>query len=185
MASRLALAGLSVLVLVAAGCGGSSASETTTAAAPATTTSESTSGGAKSPRFTQAQWTAYQAEAKKFKQLNTSTLAKVEVCVKPHNQTPSVLQACVGDSVKNLQAETGRLGTLLTGYASSVSGACHDDLTALINYVVPYQASLMALQTTIDGDNVGAAFNARSSVETARQGGQAKQAAVEQSCAPA
>jgi hypothetical protein len=188
MAPRAALAALCVLVAVAAGCGGKSASTTTTAAAPATTTSASTTapaGGAKSPHFTQAQWTAYQAEAKKFKQLNTSTLAKVERCVKPHNQSPSVLQACVGDSVKNLQAETGRLGTLLSGYAATVSGTCHTDLAALINYVVPYQASLMALQNTIDGANVGAAFNASSSVETARQGGQAKQAAVAQSCAPA
>jgi hypothetical protein len=187
VAPRVSLAALCALVAVAAGCGGKSASTTTTAAPPAATTSASTStsGGAKSPHFTQAQWTGYQAEAKKFKQLNTSTLARVERCVKPHNQSASVLQACVGDSVKNLQAETGRLGTLLAGYAATVSGTCHSDLVALINYVVPYQASLMALQNTIDGANVAAAFNASSSVQTARQGGQAKNAAVAQSCAPA
>src|SRR6476660_8279213 len=98
MAPRAPLAALSIVLLAAAGCGGSGGSSTATAAAPATTTSASTtSGGARSPHFTQAQWASYQAEAAKFKQQNTSTLAKVEVCVKPHNQSPKVLQACVGD----------------------------------------------------------------------------------------
>jgi hypothetical protein len=175
-----------LLVALAAGCGGSGGSTSTStgtsttpaASIPATTTPDK--------GFTQAQWKHYQTTAATFKTLNTATLTKVAACAKTagHAAGHGVVEKCVGNSLTQLSAATKTLGATLAGLANSVGGSCQTALGALINYVVPYQASLASLQNTISTGNAAAVTNSVSSLQLARSGGQEKAAAVAQVCAP-
>ncbi len=164
-----------LLSALAAGCGGDSSSEQTTTAAKA----------APNERFTTAEWEKYQTDAAAFQKLNDSTLAKVVVCTKPINPPPGAMSKCVGDSLTNLGTATEKLGQTLQGLTSSVGGACLTALNGLLNYVRPYQASIASLQNVIDSDNYAAAYNAASSMKTARADGRAAKAQVTKDCAPA
>ena len=164
-----------LLAAFAAGCGGgdSSSSDTTTAAK-----------AAPNQRFTQEEWTQYQADATAFQNLNDSTLVKVTACTKPINPPPGAMSKCVGDSLTNLGAATEKIGQTLEGLTSSVGGECLTAVNGLLNYVRPYQASINSLQNTIDSDNYAAAYSASSSMKTARAHGRAANTEVKAACAP-
>jgi hypothetical protein len=166
-----------LLCAFVAGCGGGdsgSSSDTTTAAKAAA-----------NQRFTATEWQQYQTDAAAFQKINDATLTKVSVCTKPINPPAGAMEKCVGDSLTNLSAATGKLGDDLEGFAQSVEGACLTAINGLLNYVRPYQASISSLQTTINDDNYSAAYSASSSMKTARNAGRAANAQVKASCAPA
>jgi hypothetical protein len=185
---RTSLALLAVLLAGVAGCGGSGSSDTTTSAAPATTSTPGGGGTAGKPdHFTQAQWAQYQKDAAAFKQQNTATLTRVAACAKPvtSGAHQKALAACVGDSLETLFTATTELGRTLAGFAGTVSGQCESSLNDLIGYVVPYQASIKALENDVAQNNPTTTYASVANLQTARTGGQAKAKAVEQNCAPA
>jgi hypothetical protein len=177
--------GLCVLLLAAgvAGCGGGGDSESSSVTTVATSVSVPTVTTA-GQGFTQAQWTQYQQDAAAFKKQNTATLAKVQTCAKPVNPPPGAVEKCVGDSLTKLSSATSALGATLAGFANSVGGECQAALAGLINYVVPYEASIASLQNTISTSNYAAVANSVSAIQVGRANGQAANKAVEESCRP-
>jgi hypothetical protein len=186
--SKLAL-GLSAVVLaaLAAGCGGGGGGGSSSVNSVPEASVSVTAPPAGNHRFTTAQWTQYKADAAAFKQINDATLARVSTCAKPTATAskPGVLQKCVGDSLTKLAAATKTLGADLAGYTNGAAGECATALGALINYVIPYEASIASLQNTIATANAGAVYSSVSSLKTARSGGQQANVAVAKACAPA
>ena len=97
---------------------------------------------------------------------------------------PAVLRKCVGTSLANLFAATVQLGRTLAGMAGTVSGNCGGALNDLIGYIIPYEASIKALQSLIKSGNTAGAPASVASIQTARSGGRDQAAAVSKSCAP-
>jgi len=167
-----------LLAMLAAGCGSSNEDENATSTPTATT-------NATNKPFTAAQWQQYQAAVASFQKVNLPALNRVEACAKRINPPAGYVEKCVGDALTKVTAATNQVSKTLIGFTGSVGGACLTALHGFLGYVAPYKASLQALQQTISTDNAAAAYNSASSIETARAGGLAKNAAVKKECAPA
>jgi hypothetical protein len=181
------VAALALLAVLAAGCGGgggsaasTSTAATTTAAAPTTTAA----AGGTQARFTAEQWSKYQADAASFQSVNEAAIQRASICAKKINPPAGYLQKCVGNELTKLMTATNQLSADLRGFVVTVHGACLDALNGLLNYVVPYKASVQALQQAIDANNAAASYSVSSSIKTARAGGKAQNAKVVKACAP-
>jgi len=168
-----------LLAMLAAGCGSSNEDENATSNPPPATTN------AANKPFTAAQWQQYQAAVASFQKVNLPALNRVEACAKRINPPAGYVEKCVGDALTKVTAATNQVSKTLIGFTGSVGGACLTALNGFLGYVAPYKASIQALEQTISSDNAAAAYNSASSIETARAGGLAKNAAVKKECAPA
>jgi len=166
-----------LLAVLAAACGGESGS--------GTTSSEAATTLAANQRFTDAQWQQYQTDNASFKKVNDTALNKISVCTKPINPPPGTVEKCMGDSLTNLSSATKQLDQTLQGLTGSVSGKCLTALSGLLSYVTPYEASIAALQNTIDTQNFAAAYNSVTSMTSTSANGQKANAVVKEDCAPA
>jgi hypothetical protein len=164
-----------LLAVLAAACGGESGT--------GSTSSEATTLAA-NKRFTDAQWQQYQSDNASFKKVNDTALTKISVCTKPINPPPGTVEKCVGDSLTNLSSATKQLDQTLKGLTGSVSGKCLTALTGLLSYVTPYEASIAALQNTIDTKNFAAAYNSVTTMTSTSANGQKANAVVKRDCAP-
>ena len=163
---------------LAAGCG--SEDENPEAA----TTTEQTQPAAANKPMTSAQYDEYTAAAAAFAKVNQPALKRVQTCAKKINPEPGMLQKCVGDSLTNLTAATDDFAKTLRGFTGSVAGACQTSVDALLGYVVPYKASIQALQQNVDQNTTGTGASAQNLLTT-RGAGQQAAASIEKNCKPA
>jgi len=176
-AALIPVAAFLAFAALAAGCGGDSESASTS-----TATTTVASGG---ERFTAAEWEKYQKDAAAYKKTNTTALAKVSVCAEPINPPPGAIEKCVGDTLDNLATATRQLDQDLKDFTGTASGACQTALSDLLGYITSYEASIQALQHTIDTNNGAAAYNSAAAMQETRSDAQAKNQAVVSACAPA
>jgi hypothetical protein len=181
---RLALIGACALLLAGAltGCGGDDdegEAATTTAAA------STAGGGGTAERLDASQWAEYQSSAASFTKANQTALAKVKTCQAKAPSNTSDFDACMGDTLPNVEQATGDLRTTLEGFEGDVAGACESARASFAGYLKNYQATASSLENSVSSGSVPGYTAGVQNIKTVAVAGTPAKEAFESSCAPA
>lgn len=183
--TKLSLAVLTALVVLAAGCGGSDSGSTST------TTGTDTSAAATNTRLTSEQWTQYTTVRTAFVKANTTAQARFNACANlaqsqaQSTATQQKFQQCVGNAYGDLATATQQVGDTLVGFDGTVSGACADALSGFLGYVQPYQRTAAQIQQSVDDADLTAYQSAGQDLETAATAAKGEVQSFEKACRPA
>jgi hypothetical protein len=177
MTSAFGVLFLLAIEALAVGCGGSGSGDGGVASTAATTTNT---------RLTAEQWDAYGRSRTSLTSATPMASATLTSCsAKAQDRQADAWQACVGTSFSDLSRAAAGSRATLQSFSGTVSGACADSLSALVNYVGTYEAAANAMQRVADSASLASYPAVSSDLVTAFDTGKTEAKSFDVNCAPA